>query len=220
MHFPLLLLALILACFSVAFAQQCNQTLFEEWSSERYTGTLATDPTFWRYQKNDFFVLTKGLAADIAVTKCTTGFSNLFTFAAGRSGPVLIQDAYKVMCSDSCLESDALHEAAMAFSGCSCRELSVEADNYCLQNSARLLCETTGFCGIWNCRVDDFMCPRYEFNKKQIFLKGFGHCVRRKGAAGAKDAMVYGAAPSTRQAGLFTMSSVVLVVSAAVALCL
>lgn len=180
----------------------CNKTLYDEWSTLRYTGPLASDPTFWRYQKNDFFVLTQGLASDISVTKCTTGFSNLYTFAAGRSGPVTIQNSYKVMCSQSCLESDSLHEQAMAYSDCSCRDLSVEADNYCKQNSARLLCDITGFCGVWDCRVDDFMCPRYEWNRKQIFLKGFGHCVRRKGAAGAKDAMVYGAASRNPSLGV------------------
>lgn len=193
--FSQLLLCFVLICVGVMETSAvCNKTLYHEWSSLRYTGPLATDPTFWRYQKNDFFVLTQGLASDISVTKCTNGFSNLYTFAAGRSGPVTIQNSYKVMCSENCIESDSLHEQAMEYSGCNCRELSVEADNYCKQNTARLLCDITGFCGIWDCRVDDFMCPRYEWNRKQIFLKGFGHCIRRKHAGGAKDAMVYGAA--------------------------
>lgn len=172
----------------------CNMTDFKVWSNERYTGQLAADPTFWRYQRNEYFVLTQGLATDISVTKCSLGFSNLFTFAAGRSGPVTIQNAYRVMCSTACLESDDLHQSAMEYSGCSCRELSLEDDNYCKQNSARMLCDMLGFCGIWECRMDDFMCPRYEFNKKQIFMKGFGHCIRRKGRAGAKDAMIVGEA--------------------------
>lgn len=191
-----------LACF-VAVEGVCNQTLYTQWAGQRYTGQLAADPTFWRYQRNDYFVLTQGLATDISVTKCSLGFSNLFTFAAGRSGPVTIQNAYRVMCSIPCLESDALHESAMEASGCSCRELSLEDDNYCKQNSARLLCDMLGFCGIWECRVDDFMCPRYEFNKKQIFMKGFGHCIRRKGTAGAKDAMIVGAAGAGGGTGSF-----------------
>ena len=196
---------------SVAY---CNRSRFRDWTNERYTGELASEPDFWRYQRNDFFILTKGLATDIAVTKCVLGFKNLFTFAAGRSGPVNIQMSYKVMCSETCLESDLLHEQAMEESGCTCRELSLEDDNYCKQNSARLLCDMTGFCGIWECRVDDFMCPRYEWNRKQIFLKGFGHCIRRKGQPGAKDAMVYSAAPgSTSSVHSSRMMMFVLVVA-------
>merc|ERR1712146_40564 len=70
--------------------------------------------------------------------------------------------------------------------GCTCLELStnktdasfrVEGD-WCLHNSARLLCDLLGFCGIWGCRIDDFMCPRYEWNKKLIPLKGLGSCDR------------------------------------------
>jgi hypothetical protein len=29
-----------------------------------------------------------------------------------------------------------------------------------------LVCDKLEFCGIWGCRLDDFMCPRYEWNKK------------------------------------------------------
>jgi len=31
---------------------------------------------------------------------------------------------------------------------------------------------------IWDCRIDDFMCPRYEWDKKHIPLKGIGSCER------------------------------------------
>ena len=176
---------------------QCNMTAYAEFNAMTYTGLLATDPNFWRYQKNDYFVLTNGLATDIAVTKCTIGFTDLYTFAAGRSGPVSIQDSYKVMCSSTCLESDNLHQEAIAYSGCSCSQLSLLNNDYCKQNSGRLLCDITGYCGIWNCRIDDFMCPRYEFNRKQIFLKGYGDCIRPKGKEGAIQAGVVAAGVSS-----------------------
>lgn len=189
--FGVVLLCLIVCSYSI-----CNKTAHEIWTNQRYQGNLASDPTFWRYQKNNYFVLTNGLATDISMTKCSLGFSNLFTFLAGRNGPVSIFNSYRVMCSDYCLESDSLHEEAMAASGCTCRELSLEEDDFCKQNSARILCDVAGYCGLWECRIDDFMCPRYEWNKKRIFMKGYGHCIRRQGLQGAIDAGVRGSAPS------------------------
>ena len=187
----------LLLCIIASVLAQCNMSAYAEFNLKKYTGPLATDPSFWRYQKNDYFVLTNGLATDIAVTKCTIHFTDLYTFAAGRSGPVSIQNAYKVMCSNTCLESDNLHQSAIEYSGCSCSDLSLLENDFCKQNSARLLCDITGYCGIWDCRIDDFMCPRYEFNRKQIFLKGYGNCLRPKGTEGAKQAGVYAAGVST-----------------------
>lgn len=50
--------------------------------------------------------------------------------------------------------------------------------NWCNHNTARLLCNIIGYCGIWDCEMSDFMCPRYEWNKKTIKYKGKGHCIR------------------------------------------
>jgi hypothetical protein len=49
--------------------------------------------------------------------------------------------------------------------------------DFCDKNTGRLLCNLIGYCGIWDCRIGDFMCPRYEFDKKIIPLKGKkGNC--------------------------------------------
>ena len=31
-----------------------------------------------------------------------------------------------------------------------------------MHNTAKLLCAKIGFCGVWTCSEDDFMCARYE----------------------------------------------------------
>ena len=173
--------------FSNVRAENCNVSYYKStWRLSKYTDRLASDPSFWRYQSQIQFVLTKGLALDFAVAKCQQKFDNLKNFLAGRSGPVDPQNAWKTMCSVYCLESDKMHEEAMVESGCSCLELSTQkSDNsftsegdWCQHNTARLLCKNLNFCGIWNCRIDDFMCPRYEYNKKHIPLKGTGDCIK------------------------------------------
>lgn len=164
----------------------CDLQLYDEWKTSAYAGILLTDAAFWRYQTQLQFVLSNGLALELAVAKCLTRFKLLTEFKAGKAGPVPIQYVWKAMCTDECMQSDVMHEDAMTYSGCSCLELStnitdtsyvVEGD-WCLHNSAKMLCDTLGFCGIWGCRIDDFMCPRYEWNKKIIPLKGPGHCDR------------------------------------------
>ena len=75
-----------------------------------WQGYLANDPLFWRYQTQTFFVLTQGLALDLAVSKCKEQFENMIRFRAGRTGPVDVQHGYKAMCSKYCMESDLLHQ--------------------------------------------------------------------------------------------------------------
>lgn len=61
------------------------------------------------------------------------------------------------------------------------------AGQFCARNSGRLLCETLDRCGVWDCRLGDFMCPRHEFNKEWTRFRGFGDCSaapRRAGLAG------------------------------------
>jgi len=61
-------------------------------------------------------------------------------------GPVDQQQAYKAMCSDLCVESDAMHISALDYSGCSCLDLSTKPNqqsysapgDWCLQNTARM----------------------------------------------------------------------------------
>lgn len=170
---------------------QCNTTLYELWKIQKYDGVLSTESTFWRYQTQTEFVLTNQLALSLAVAACQRRFDNLELFRAGRLGPVNIQDSYKTMCKPDCMESDNMHQQVMQLTGCGCLDLSTQPSDpsyhkegdWCEHNSARILCNSLGYCGIWNCNLGDFMCPRYEWNKKYIPFKGYGSCIRGKGSS-------------------------------------
>lgn len=173
---------------------ECNTTLYDMWKIQRYQGILSTDANFWRYQTQTEFVLTNGLALTLAVSACQRRFNNLELFRAGRLGPVNIQDSYKMMCKSDCTESDNMHQQVMDITGCDCLGLSTKSTDpsyhkegdWCDHNSARILCNSIGYCGIWKCKLDDFMCPRYEWNKKYIPLKGYGSCIRGKGSTATR----------------------------------
>ena len=167
------------------FPLTCNLSRIDAWTTITYTGPLAKIPTFWIYQTQPQIVLTQQLAIALTLGNCKKYMQNLYNFRAGRPGPIDIQHAFKSMCTPDCLESDSLHQSLMRYTGCSCLELSTQPNqavytsdgDYCRENTGRLLCEMIGFCGIWECRLSDFMCPRYEFNKKIIPLKGkYGSC--------------------------------------------
>ena len=181
-----------LLLFQLSHCIGCNYTAYQSWQLQRYLGILSKDPNFWRYQTQTQFVLTKGLALELVVAKCQNEFTVLQTYKAGRSGPVTVQYAFKAMCSSYCMEADELSNQALDVTGCSCLELSTQKSSpfyqyegdWCRHNTARLLCDILGYCGVWNCRIDDFMCPRYEWNKKFIPLKTWGSCIR--GSASTK----------------------------------
>jgi hypothetical protein len=164
----------------------CDLKAYSRWYNQQYFGVLASDAAFWMYQTQPQIVLSNGLAMGLAYSNCKRLFDSLTYYRAGRMGPITIQDSYKIMCRSYCLEMDQLHEDAMKASQCSCLELSTQQGDvaytqdgdWCLQNSARMLCDIVGYCGVWNCRIGDYMCPRYEWNKKVIPLKGPGNCVR------------------------------------------
>ena len=168
----------------------CDPDAFTTWKAAPYQGILINKPSFWRYQTQLQFVLSKGLALELAVAKCADKFKLLQNFKAGKGGPIDIQNVWKAMCTDECLQSDVMHQDAMDTTGCTCLELSTNSTeasfrsegDWCSHNSARMLCDMLGFCGIWGCRIDDFMCPRYEWNKRMIPLKGPGHCDRKASA--------------------------------------
>ena len=176
-------------------ASQCNTTLYTQWLTQTYQGVLSTDASFWRYQTQTEFVLTNKLALDLAVAACQRRFDNLGLFRSGRLGPINVQDSYKIMCKTDCTESDNIHEEVMQLTGCSCLDLSTPASDpsfhklgdWCEHNSARMLCNSLGYCGIWQCSLGDFMCPRYEWNKKYIPLKGYGSCIRGKKGSSSKN---------------------------------
>jgi len=167
-------------------SSECDKTKsYNNWKDSLYQGPLQFDATFWRYQAQTFFKLTNFLALELAITSCTREFDSLKYYQAGRMGPVYIQDGYNIMCREECLEVDRLILEVLELTGCSCLELSTQPEDpayhikgdLCLRNTARVLCDKIGYCGIWNCRIDDFMCPRYEWNKKVIPFKGAGSCI-------------------------------------------
>lgn len=181
----------------------CDLGLFTQWKDSAYQGVLINDPQFWRYQTQLQFVLSKGLALELAVAKCLNRFKLLQNFKAGKGGPIDIQNVWKAMCTSECMQSDVMHEDAMDTTGCTCVELSTNSSSpsfrqegdWCNHNSAKMLCDKLGFCGRWGCATNDFMCPRYEWNKKFIPLKGFGHCDRKtNGASSARGWGVYSGA--------------------------
>lgn len=163
----------------------CNISKYKgDWSEIDYEGNLRFDPDFWRYQTQQQFLLSNELALQLSYGLCKASMESLIIWKAGRHGPVDDITTYDVMCSKFCLENDILHQNAMEYTGCSCLELSsqpgdssyiVEGD-WCTHNTARMQCDILGFCGFWECRIDDFMCPRYEYNKRFITYAGPGHC--------------------------------------------
>ena len=166
----------------------CNTTKYNEWKALAYTGSLQHVSTFWIYQtQSNQILLTQELALALSLDSCKKSFRNLYDFEAGRNGPIDIQHSFKAMCTPTCLESDILIQSIMLYTSCSCLELSTQPNDMlytsegdlCQQNSARLLCELVGYCGVWQCNIGDFMCPRFEFNKKRIPLKNkLGSCVK------------------------------------------
>ena len=104
---------------------------------------------------------------------------------AGKHGPVSDYNIYGVMCSEYCLKNDLLRNNFLKDTGCTCLDLSTLVDDvsynmegdWCNQNSGRILCDVLDRCGIWDCDINDFMCPRYEYNKMDTPLRGLGDCL-------------------------------------------
>mmetsp|Transcript_26623 Transcript_26623/g.39553 ORF Transcript_26623/g.39553 Transcript_26623/m.39553 type:complete len:208 (+) Transcript_26623:83-706(+) len=177
----------IVLIFSIFYGAHCACNVSKylyDWSNIDYNGDLRFDPEFWRYQTQRQFQLSNGLALQLAYGLCKAHMDNLIDWKAGRHGPVDDITTHGVMCSKYCLENDEIHLRAMDYSDCSCLELSsqpgdsafvVEGD-WCRHNTGRMQCEILGMCGFWECRIDDFMCPRYEYNKRSIPYAGPGHC--------------------------------------------
>lgn len=179
-----LVLAVILMSV-VGSLGDCNLTHYKYvWAETDYDGALRFDPDFWRYQTQRQFKLSNGLALQLAYGLCKAHMDSLIVWKAGRHGPVDDITTHDVMCSKYCLENDAIHVQAMEASECSCLELSSQPGDsayvldgdWCRHNTGRMQCEILGMCGFWECRIDDFMCPRYEYNKRTIPYAGEGNC--------------------------------------------
>eukprot|EP00622_Pseudochattonella_farcimen_P006094 FR741848.1.p1 GENE.FR741848.1~~FR741848.1.p1 ORF type:complete len:177 (+),score=10.66 FR741848.1:59-532(+) len=107
--------------------------------------------------------------------RCKQAIHALRKDTAGRQGPIRQEYYYQAMCTSYCRDSDTFHQAALFESGCTCQEISVTDDDtadddkvndlFCNRNSARMLCDVHGLCGVWDCPTSDFMCPRYEYNR-------------------------------------------------------
>eukprot|EP01041_Mallomonas_annulata_P003080 gene3080-6039_t len=171
-------------------SSKCNTTLYKSvWRQQTYTGKLANLPEFWLYQApNTPAVLTNGLALDTSYIMCHEMFTNLIVFKGGRLGPLNKMEVWDTMCSRYCVENDRIHVEAMQYSGCSCSQLSTQRNetsyhiggDFCLHNTGRLRCNILGFCGLWRCRLDDFMCPRYEYNKELVQFRTYGSLASTK----------------------------------------
>ncbi|ETV87875.1 hypothetical protein, variant 8 [Aphanomyces astaci] len=114
------------------------------------------------------FLAGEGKEMFVQASLCEASIEYLKLRLAGRFGPVLQSDIQTVMCSTSCMDSDVMHQSAMERSHCSCTQLSTDSfisQDFCRQNSARLLCSILGVCGTWGCGLHDFMCPRYDWDR-------------------------------------------------------
>ncbi|CAB1109290.1 unnamed protein product [Ectocarpus sp. CCAP 1310/34] len=167
---------------SVQDALTCNVTLYDQWYDSPYSGALLEDLVdFWIFPDAE---LTNGQALEVVSSTCRVMMDTLRLDRAGRNGPVQDKYIYDVMCANECTLSDSIREEAMELSSCTCLELSTQPSNpiyhtegdWCVENSGRMLCETFGQCGVWNCRISDFMCPRYEYNKQTVPHRGKGDC--------------------------------------------
>ena len=156
------------------------QTLFPPRALQENTCQLDLYQPFLDQAGTELFVLS---------SLCENAVQYLTTRLAGEHGPVLQEDMEVVMCSEACIANDMLHLEAMAVTGCTCTELAsnshIELD-FCRQNSgtffkrlskvlcfyilqkilARFLCTHLGACGIWECQLNEYMCPRNEWDRR------------------------------------------------------
>ena len=127
--------------------------------------------------------ITNGEIMVISGIACQKSLRQLKLDLAGKHGPVSSQEIHDVMCNQYCNISDFLREIVMKRSSCSCLELSTQPDDiafirkgdWCQRNTAVLLCNELEYCGTGGtCQIEDFHCPRREYNLVNVPLKGFG----------------------------------------------
>jgi hypothetical protein len=164
----------------------CNTTRYDIWASQTYEGPLLDETRFWIFSNAP---LNQARAMEQASKHCRRRLEQLRLDRAGRHGPVQDKYIYDQMCSTECIGSDAIRREALEYSGCGCLDLStpeshpsftIEGD-WCRANTGRLLCEVFGQCGVWNCALGDFMCPRFEYNKYAVLHRGPGSCISGAG---------------------------------------
>eukprot|EP00518_Triparma_eleuthera_P003775 CAMPEP_0182455444 /NCGR_PEP_ID=MMETSP1319-20130603/1606_1 /TAXON_ID=172717 /ORGANISM="Bolidomonas pacifica, Strain RCC208" /LENGTH=260 /DNA_ID=CAMNT_0024653501 /DNA_START=106 /DNA_END=884 /DNA_ORIENTATION=- len=172
----------------------CNMTLYNIWANREFSGLdtediIAETNTRWwnivKYDKDNPFILRNAHAVDVLGTKCRQYMQALKVGISGRHGPVPPQAIYDVMCTDFCTVNDLEREVAMQESGCNCMDLSTKPTevgysvpgDWCRENSGRMMCDELEYCGVWECALFDFSCPRMEYNTLNIELRGSpGEC--------------------------------------------
>lgn len=179
-----------------ACAAECNLTRFHEWYESDYIelAEITNERTsvtrgagFWGITESLVYTdyqPSYGIVMDKAAKVCRQSLEQLRGDLAGRHGDVHAYDVHNGMCSDACVDSDVLRIEAMRQSGCDCLELSPDETDvnysvrgeFCRQNSGRILCDELEICGVWDCRLGDFMCPRHEYNKGHTRFQGLGDC--------------------------------------------
>lgn len=173
----------------------CNTTMYESWYESSYSGALIEDLTdFWLFSDAE---LTNGQALEVVSSTCLVMMSTLRLDRAGRNGPVPDKYIYDVMCADECVLSDSLREEAMAFTGCTCLQLSSQpADltyhllgDWCRKNSGRY-CSPTYSTTCWrsvfpsraHVCVSCVLCVAYSL-LSALVVAGFMHFQRKTVAA-------------------------------------
>lgn len=162
-------------------------------------------------------MMTNGVVMEKAAEMCELGLKTLKLDLAGRHGAVDQQNIYIIMCHEYCMISDEMHEKAMEVSRCNCMELSTfqegespvkvignelqwhTAGDFCKRNSARMLCTIFESCGVWECALEDFSCPRHEWEHGESIVRGITKS-NQCGRAGR------GAAPSLLWSGMLVTS--------------
>lgn len=167
----------------------CNKTAYESWYDIPYENEYIIRQ-LWKYldfEKNGFdkysFSLKKGQVMELTSIRCQESIRQLRLNLAGKHGPVSDQQIYDKMCSKFCITNDKLREEAMNYSNCNCLELSTQPEelsfhiegDWCHMNTGRILCHELERCGVWNCNLVDFHCPRREYNTHFVPLKGYGN---------------------------------------------
>lgn len=190
-----------MSCATRLCCAVCNITRYREWYESDYTNyadlagerlSVDREVGFWGLTPSGTYfdyTMSFGIVMDKATKLCRNSLKQRRVDTAGRHGDVHAYDIHESMCSDYCVDSDILHIEAMRQSGCNCLELSPQQTGdsavdayfsrqgeFCLENSGRLLCEVLDICGVWDCHLDDFMCPRHEYNRQHTRFQGLGDC--------------------------------------------
>lgn len=173
-------------CNMTAWHKYLQRTYSDERTRDLRTSSLGNQKdvffAFWGVRdiffSDDAYTMTNEYAMERSAEYCKLAIHDLTVDRSGAQGPIEDYWLYNAMCSDFCIESDLLHLEALELSACTCLEVSTPMTaDICLKNSAAILCAEYGHCGVWKCPIDDFMCPRYEYNTKSVKFRGPGNCL-------------------------------------------